>query len=158
MGATSVDGKRGLLLVEAKAHANELSIAGKSLPSTDNGWKNHERIALAITEANAGLESVTKASWSLSRDHHYQLSNRFAWAWKLVSLGVPVILVYLGFLDAQEMVDVGTPFRTSDDWTIALKGHAAGIVDNTCWEQNLDFNGVELRALIRTWKQPFPPY
>ena len=153
----TVDGKRGLLLVEAKAHANELSIAGKSLPSTDNGWKNHESIALAIAEANAELERVTTTSWSLSRDHHYQLSNRFAWAWKLVSLGVPVILVYLGFLDAEEMRDVGTPFRTSDDWITALTHHAVGTVDNSCWEQQLDFSGVPLRALIRTWKQPFPP-
>ena len=28
------------------------------------------------------------------------MSNRFAWAWKLADLGVPVVLVYLGFFRA----------------------------------------------------------
>ncbi len=38
----TIRGRSGLLLVEAKAHAEELSPTGKSLPSTPNGWRNHE--------------------------------------------------------------------------------------------------------------------
>ena len=57
MAATcTISDRPGLLLVEAKAHAGELSPAGKALPRTPNGWRNHERIGAAITEANEGLE------------------------------------------------------------------------------------------------------
>ena len=100
---------------------------------------------------------LTNASWSLSRDHHYQLSNRFAWAWKLASLGVPVVLVYLGFLGAEEMHDVGTPFQTTDDWAGTLMRHAAGTVPDSCWERQLFHGDVSMRAVVRSWKQPFPP-
>ena len=62
----TVRGRSGLLLVEAKAHAEELSPAGKSLPSTPNGWRNHERIGAAIGEAAAGL-----------RRGHKQVSGRY---------------------------------------------------------------------------------
>ena len=63
-----IEGREGLLLVEAKAHSNELSNAGKSKPRTVNGWKNHERIGSAIEQAKAGLGCVAGESWGLSRD------------------------------------------------------------------------------------------
>lgn len=100
-----VEGRRGLLLVEAKAHENELSYSGKSPPgASPNSQRNHQQIGQTIAEANTRLELLTENAWGISRDTHYQLSNRFAWAWKLASLGVPVVLVYLGFLNAAEMV------------------------------------------------------
>jgi len=95
----TIEGMKGLLLVEAKAHDKELSEAGKSQSTTDNSKKNHDRIGIAIEQANTGLNSVLNG-WALSRDSHYQLSNRFAWSWKLTNLGMPVVLVYLGFLNA----------------------------------------------------------
>ncbi len=64
--------------------------------------RNHAQIGRAISEASLGLKD-TMDGWNLSRDSHYQLANRFAWAWKLASMGVPVVLVYLGFLGAAEM-------------------------------------------------------
>ena len=65
-------------------------------------------------------------------DHHYQLSNRFAWLWKLASLGIPVVLLYLGFLNAQDMTDDGPLFRSEEEWTRAMKDHRRGAVDETC--------------------------
>ena len=62
--------------------------------------------------------------WMLSRDHHYQLSNRFAWSWKPASIGVPVVLLYLGFLNAQGTVGDGRLFPSGAEWTYALKDHA----------------------------------
>ena len=115
--------------MEAKAHAEELGSAEKGLPSTPNGWRNHERIGNAIAEAAAGLSVATSGSWAISRDRHYQLSNRFAWACKLASLGIPVALVYLGFLNAVEMSDRGQPFRSEDEWNSVLMDHCDGIVD-----------------------------
>ena len=150
----AIEGGQGLLLVEAKAHGNELSAAGKSLPGTDNGWKNHERIGLAIAESSSELRRVSGGNWSLSRDDRYQLGNRFAWSWKIAALGTPVILVYLGFLGAEDMGGDGPLFRTHDDWVDAVRRHAAGAVDESCWEKRLQVQDVPLFALIRSHKVP----
>ena len=82
----TIKGQRGLLLVEAKAHSAEL---GESDSCGSKNHGNRERIRWAITEAAAGLETATGSTWNLSSDSHYQLSNRFAWSWKLASLGIP---------------------------------------------------------------------
>jgi hypothetical protein len=47
------------------------------------------------------------------------MSNRFSWAWKLCTLGYPIALVYLGFIDATEMPSL---FRQDDDWAQAGQG------------------------------------
>ena len=123
------EGERGLLLIEAKAHGSELKPEGKSLRSnaSPNSIKNHERIGLAVAEANAELQSATGRQWFISRDDHYQLSNRFAWSWKLASLGIPVVLLYLGFLNAQDMACDGRLFRCEAEWGArpegVLRGH-----------------------------------
>ena len=121
---------------------------GKDLgPKTNR--KNHERIGDAIGKANTGLNGVL-TGWNLARDSHYQLSNRFAWAWKLAQLGVPVVLVYLGFLNATEMVDQGTPFHDARHWRDCLLGHAQGIVPEQAWETRLLLGKAHLIPLIRS--------
>lgn len=145
----TIEGMRGLLLVEAKAHDKELSRAGKSQPTTSNGQLNHDQIAQAIAEANSGLSTVM-TGWALSRDSHYQLGNRFAWAWKLGKLGVPVVLVYLGFLNATEMSDRGQPFDTSKAWHHCIWTHARGIVPETAWDKRLQIHGTPLSFIRRS--------
>ena len=115
--------EKGLLLVEAKAHAAELTKARKSLSAgaSEDSRKNHKRIGKAIEEVNAALRADTGLCWQLSRDRCYQMSNRFAWSWKVATLEYPVILVYLGFLNAQEM---GTPFASHDKWEALVKKHS----------------------------------
>jgi len=132
--------RNGILLVEAKAHWAELEKeeAGKKLraDASPDSRRNHCRIGNAIEEANAGLRALTNhESWALSRDSCYQMANRFAWAWKLVDLGIPVILVYLGFLDAVEMSDQGDPFSDRSDWTACVKAHARDAVPEGAWER-----------------------
>jgi hypothetical protein len=56
-----------------------------------------------IQEAGFALSKQTGFTWALSRDWCYQMSNRFAWAWKLAEFGKPVILIYRGFLAYDEM-------------------------------------------------------
>ena len=143
-----IDGRKGLLLVEAKAHTTELSSDGKPPPAPNSAESkaNHQRISEAIQQANAGLTDATGGSWNLSRDDHYQLSNRFAWAWKLAMLGVPTVLVYLGFLKAEEMT---APFCSKADWERQMRNHASGIVDPACWERPLSVTGTPLRSLLR---------
>ena len=146
-----VEGKRGLLLVEAKAHTGELSDGG-------TGAKNEcnlRSIGAAIGGANDALASITGGDWDLSRDHHYQVANRFAWSWKLASLRIPVVLVYLGFLHADEMREGDhRPFSDQDDWTDVVKTHTHGVVDEACWETRLEVDGTPLRPMVRTVAQP----
>lgn len=157
-----IDGKKGLLLVEAKAHAAELSTDGKRPPKprSANSKANHQRIGEAIQQANAGLRYVTGGSWNLSRDHHYQVCNRFAWSWKLATLGMPTVLVYLGFLNADDMTPPDARFRSQDDWARILKYHVRGVVDDSCWENRLDVDGTlcggtPFWPLIRAIDLPF---
>lgn len=145
----TIEGIKGLLLVEAKAHNNELSEAGKSQPTTSNSQMNHKHIGIAIEQANAGLNGVMKG-WALSRDSHYQLSNRFAWAWKLTTLGVPVVLVYLGFLNAIEMCDQGQTFDDNRAWDSCIRNHAKNIVPDDAWGERLGINGAPVWFLIRS--------
>lgn len=152
-----IEGREGLLLVEAKAHRNELSEKGKSMPVNENRQKNHEQIGLAIEQANTDLGRVAGGNWGLSRDDRYQLANRFAWSWKLASLGVPVVLLYLGFLNAKDMVRDGELFRSKCDWTRVLRDHARGAVADSCWGRRLEVDGTPLRPLIRAIEVPFKP-
>ncbi|MXY95227.1 MAG: hypothetical protein F4047_17315 [Caldilineaceae bacterium SB0670_bin_27] len=155
----TIRGAKGLLLVEAKAHWNELarSSEGKRLAKSASvgTLKNHEKIGTAIEEAAVGLRAATGGSWRIARDTHYQLSNRFAWSWKLASLGTPVVLVYLGFLYATDIAKGGNLFHSEAHWERIVKGHCEGVVDSSCWGQWLDVNRVPMLPLIRALNQPF---
>jgi len=146
--------QRGLFLVEAKAHAAELANEeiGKKLDpdSSENSSLNHHQIGQAIDEASENLHEMTQLPWALSRDSHYQMSNRFAWAWKLTDLGVPVILVYLGFLNAKEMDDQGELYSSAKDWEDAVKTHSQNLVPVEAWEKPLGKPDVPLIPLIRS--------
>jgi hypothetical protein len=152
-----IGGARGLVLVEAKAHDNELSEAGKSNPTTANSRLNHAQIQRAIDQANSGLNEILRG-WALSRDSHYQLSNRFAWAWKLATLGVPVILVYLGFLNATEMLDQGERFDSPEAWQICIRDHAQGIVPEGAWDRKVHIGGTPVWFLIRSMQLKLEEY
>ena len=131
----TVSGKGGLLLVEAKAHSEELSKGDRC----GAGPVNRQRIEAALKESSAGLGKATGGPWQLSVEHRFQLANRFAWSWKLATLGVPVVLVYLGFLDAVEMADKNSrPFASDDDWRNVLREYCRETIDaapagSECW-------------------------
>jgi hypothetical protein len=147
----AIEGRKGLLLVEAKAHDQEPDASGKK----EGNPENHERIAGAITAAKDGLNAVVPG-WNLSRDRCYQLSNRFAWCWKLATLGVPVVLVFAGVLGADEMSYGGRrSFQTSDEWRRLLLDHAEGVVPASVWGTRIDVNGTPLFPLIRSVRQEF---
>lgn len=120
------------------------------MPSTlATGSKaNDAHIRAAIGEANVGLEGPPRG-WGLSADHHYQLSNRFASAWKIADLGIPVVLVYLGFLHAEEMADQGLPFGSAAEWTRGVRRHAMGVVPDLAWERPIHIGDTPIRAVIR---------
>jgi hypothetical protein len=138
----------GLILVEAKAHAGELKPDDRCGATSQ---KNCEKIAAAIAEANAGLTEVAQG-WNLSHKSHYQLSNRFAWAWKLATIGVPVVLVYLGFLNAAEMARSHDPmFTSADHWRQCVLDYSRGVVPESAWQgQRIPTKGSFFIPLIRS--------
>lgn len=137
-----VEGRPGLVLVEAKAHDGEMHRDGKDPGNSEND----KRISAAVAEANNALGGL-QAGWGLCTNNNYQLCNRFAWAWKIASLGIPVILVYLGFLDADEMGNGA--FRTPDVWRSCLLEHAQGVVPAAAWEQRQSVDGSWFVPVIR---------
>ena len=141
----TIEGRPGLILVEAKAHSGELKVHGKKPGNKDND----EKIGAAIQQANAVLNTVLPG-WSLSRDSHYQLANRLAWSWKVASLGVPVILIYLGFLRAEEMGDQGTPFADANAWEGVVREYGRGIVPEAAWNKRLSTRDLSLWVVIRS--------
>lgn len=145
----------GLLLVEAKAHDEELRIEerGKSCPDAINGRRNHARIGWCIEDASLVLTDQTRLRWTLSRDSRYQMANRFAWSWKLTELGFPVILVYLGFLNAEEMRDMGTPL-TETSWPSLVRSHSESCFPAEVWNRQWTVNHRSFIPLIKTIEQP----
>jgi len=150
--------KPGILLIEAKAHDDELikEEAGKPLRTNPSaGMKsNHARISEVIQAANSQFRAATACEWSLSRDARYQMSNRFASACKLAELGYPVILVYLGFLKANEMADRGKPFASAAEWEALVKLHSEPLFPAAVWNQPWTLNRQSFVPLIRSVEWP----
>ncbi len=145
VSTAEIEGRQGLILVEAKAHGNELKQEDQTLSTN---LENRTRIGEAINEANAGLDAILPG-WPLSLDSQYQLSNRFAWSWMVAELGTPVILVYLGFLNAGEMEDQGPSFHSAREWNDSVRRYASGVVPDKAWSTRMETRGAPMRALIR---------
>ena len=155
----TVDGAPGLLLVEAKAHESELinEAGGRQLRKDDSKGRkaNHATIGAAIESSRVGLQAATRLKWQISRDSHYQMSNRFAWSWKLAQLGVPVVLVYLGFLKANDMSKPGeVPFAHAGAWETLVHAHSAPLFPGKVWNRTWGVNGVPFVPLIRSLELP----
>lgn len=153
----TIDGKPGLLLIEAKAHDQELireEAGRKSIDVTDanaNARRNLLRIDWALRDASVALAAETGLRWDLSCDRCYQMSNRFAWAWKLTDLGVPVAMVYLGFLNAVEMGGNGSnPIGDDATWEAMVKTHSRALCPADVWDRQWPLKGTPLVPLIRS--------
>jgi hypothetical protein len=145
-----IEGNTGLILVEAKANAPELSALGKSRDSKASpaSAENHDQIARAISEACSALGQLGVTT-TISRDSHYQLSNRVAFAWKLAALGIPTVLVYLGFFGDDGIADTGAPFVDEADWHRAFGAYAHPIVPSNVFEQRIDCGATPFWVLVR---------
>jgi len=157
-----VDGRPGIVLVEAKAHDNELirESAGRKITSSETKEQqprresSHKTIGAAIDQARAGLSAETGLGFGISRDACYQLSNRFAWAWKLADSGFPVVLVYLGLLNAEDMAKDGRPFHTHEEWEQLVRSHSAAVVPDAIWNRKWTVSGQPFIPIIRSMSQP----
>jgi hypothetical protein len=127
--ACEIEGRPGLVLVEAKANWPELGTAGKQLTrdASVNSRANHERIGRALREACEGWRQIDERV-DISCGSHYQLANRLAFTWKLGTLGIPVVLVYLGFTGDEGIRDAGQPFADDADWLRAFSEYARACI------------------------------
>ena len=144
-----ISGKNGFLLVEAKAHTGELKVEDKTKASQEN----LQQIVAAIKEANIALYGQTGLSWALSHECRYQMSNRFAWSWKLAQLGYPIILVYLGFLKAEEMRP-NIFFSEHTNWEFLIKEHSQPLFPEKVWNNKQKVHGQLSVPLIRSREIP----
>lgn len=146
-----IKGKPGFILIEAKANVPEFSRAGKRLDgkASERSRRNHERISAAINEASTALGGP-ELNVRLSRDRSYQLSNRIAFSWRLASWGIPVILVYLGFIGDRNIVDVGQPFRDDEDWLRVFNDHLAEIAPRGWVNSQIETGAAPFWILARS--------
>jgi hypothetical protein len=147
----NIENRPGLVLVEAKANWPELSSDGKILKvkASSKSRDNHERIRLAIGEAQRGWKELD-AGVNITLDTHYQLANRLAFAWKIASLGVPVVLVYLGFLRDSGITDAGKPFVDASDWQLAFGRYTNGVVPASLFGRRLEVAATPIWLLERS--------
>jgi hypothetical protein len=133
LSTATVCGAPGVLLVEAKAHHGELEIVGKRLKSNSSP-ENHRKIGESIDLANQALNDITQG-FTLSRDSYYQVSNRVSWGWRVAALGVPVTLLYLGFVQDPYWPDDN--FRSPADWLNAARSYLGKVVPAGVIEQRM---------------------
>jgi hypothetical protein len=145
-----IEGALGLVLVEAKANVREIGSAGKSGPTgSDGSCANHECIGEAIASARTALQSVCPGI-AISRDSNYQLSNRIAFTWKLASLGIPVALIYLGFVGDDGICDVSSPFVDDAHWQSVLREHLQEVGAESLFEKRHQLSGAPFWFLSRS--------
>jgi hypothetical protein len=148
--ATFPGDRRGLVLIEAKAHVAELAgeTIGKRLNGASNP-ENHARIGAAIEEARCALGGDA-AGIGISRDCCYQFSNRVAFAWRLASWGIPTVLVYLGFTGDAGMGGPRNMIRDDAHWRQMLAEHTRDVMPASAWERPLRTEEYEVWMLMRT--------
>lgn len=144
-------GKPVLVLVEAKANVPELGIAGKpmSRAASIKSMENDLQIRAAIDEAGKEWRQLDPHV-HLSAASHYQLSNRLAFTWRLASLGLDVVLVFLGFTGDNGIADAGKPFSDEKHWQQAFWKHARLVVPHGVFERELTFDDGTAWLLLRS--------
>lgn len=150
-------GAPGLMLVEAKAHLSELN----SDPCTAKEKRNIETMRRALGEATEKWNDLLRAAseaqgWKprhwmkLVPSCHYELACRLAFALKLAEMGIPVILVYLGFLHADELEEQnGIVFRDEAEWRLCVVEKTKQTVPEEIWDATFDVDGTPLSVLVR---------
>lgn len=141
-----INNSDGLVLVEAKAHEGELADDRCGATNPDN----LKQIKKALAEANDAWNTLASGA-ALSANSHYQLSNRFAFSWKLATMGIPVVLIYLGFLDAHE-IDYGGRIllKGHTQWRRRVLAQSKGIVPENVWDKTFSVGGTPLTVAIKS--------
>jgi hypothetical protein len=136
----TIDNLPGLILIEAKAHKSELGEDDKCKA----GLTNRPQIAKALHETNQLWDT------SFNTEHHFQLSNRFAWGLQLAKMGIPVILIYLGSLQATEMLP-NAILTSAEQWQKLMQEYSSEILSDKCnWDRQIDCGKACFYPIIRS--------
>lgn len=153
-----IGNRDGLLFVEAKAHEGELDWGGKQLAddATEGSIANHENIQRQVTLANTALNELCGPGFNLSINSHYQFVNRLTYLWKLASVGIPVVLLYLGF--TKDRYFNNDFLRDDRHWQRLMGGYMQGIAPQGFPEKKIILpNGASIQMLVRSCDiQPSP--
>lgn len=135
---------RVLMLGAATAHLGELVRRARTRrPRTNQGT-----IGPALAEATRGLDAVTPG-WNLTRAPR-PLAHQLAWAWKLASLGVPVMVVYVGFLHVSEAETEHAWCPERESWSVDLRSHLTHVVPAGAWGARLPIGHAWLQLVTPT--------
>ncbi|HVC92748.1 MAG TPA: hypothetical protein VND64_03610 [Pirellulales bacterium] len=146
-----VGGRPGLLLVEAKAHVREMLEQDKKRDPTlsDESKANDRQIKSNIMRTNKVLSDLGAGRFLLSADNHYQLANRIAYLCKLANDGIPVVLLYLGWLNSPAWPR--DCFRDQAHWQQVMHKYMAGVVPASFPERLFKFHDRgSMQMLIRS--------
>lgn len=146
------DGTRdGLLLVEAKAHEDEIVEQNKKSqpdPANPHSVANDRQIRQVLQQTNSAMAQLGFGAFGLSADHHYQLSNRIAYAYKLATLGLPVVLMYLGFVGDRYFPNDW--LRSPDHWQRLVGGYLQGVVPQGFPNRHVTIGSGSLVMIVRS--------
>ena len=62
-------------------------------------------------------------------------------------MGVPVVLVYLGFLNVDEMPG---PFTSAQEWEDFVRDYSRDIIPEDTWASKVMVNGTPIYPVIRS--------
>ena len=140
-----IRGVKGLVLVEGKAHVRELEWPGKKLKKYMH-VDNHDRIGACINEAKKYL-NTKRSGVKISRDDRYQLANRVAFSWKLASEGVPVVLMYLGFLGDTYFTDY---LKDDAHWKNEMQNYMKNVLPMNFIDTPITCGKADMTMIIRS--------
>ena len=145
-----IQGKRGLVLAQGKANEKELAEEekGKKYNRATN-FDAYEHLGNVIEEARAALDAVV-AGVGISRDRFYQLSSRVAFAWKLAAIGIPCVLIYLGFLENQAWKTRKKPFLDDACWRSFVVEHCSEVLPPAMFDREIKCGKASMWLLARS--------
>lgn len=157
--ACTIDTHPGIFLIEAKAHLGELNSERISTREKRNIKHIHAALAEATDGWNNILEDYAEQRGfklshkvKLTTNTHYPVCMQFAFAWKLASLGVPTILVYLGFLNALEPDEKDTriSFPNQALWSQCVFEKTSKPLPEEIWDETFIVGSTPLTILRRS--------
>ncbi len=133
-------GRKGLLLVEAKAHQGELDWSGEPLHAKagEQSQSSHDHIRTAVGNISNTLAGICGGKVILDVEARYRLTRRVAWAAFLASQGISVALLCLGFTG-----DSTVPGFLKDDahWQRLMGAYMIGKLSLGLPERRVSFPG-----------------
>ena len=150
----TIDGKKGILLVEGRVNTGELfyNSIKKILSNlhTDNVMANQVSVENAINEANTSISKTVK-DIKLSTENCYQLSSRITEAWWLASKGIPVVLLYVGFLNYEKLsYKTHKIFTTDAEWQDLFKKHTEKVGVDKLLEKSVNCGAASFTTIVRS--------